>query len=279
MIYTLKFLRSFSNGPVKFFTPIFACLLLCIACSDKQVETDVEIVAHRGGMAERPENTMTAFRRSSELGVKILELDLRTSRDGRIFILHDDMLDRTTDGTGMAADLTMEELHRLDAGSWFDPVYSTERIPSFREVLNWARQEETILLLDLKESGREFAEKVAADVKQYGMEESIVVGVRSHEQARLFRELLPGSSQLGFVGSPDEIKAFANAGVDVIRLWLHWLEGNPSLADEIINERKKLMINGTDGNPGEAEQIMEFSPQWILIDDPASLMFSLQAIN
>src|SRR5690554_4243459 len=76
------------------------------------------IVAHRGAMTERPENTMSAYRYAVELGADIIEIDLRTSRDGHLFILHDVTLERTTDGEGPASELKMEELRELDAGSW-----------------------------------------------------------------------------------------------------------------------------------------------------------------
>jgi len=64
--------------------------ILLSACSERQSESDIKIVAHRGAMSERPENTMSAFQRAVELGADIMEIDLRTSKDGQLFILHDD---------------------------------------------------------------------------------------------------------------------------------------------------------------------------------------------
>ena len=99
--------------------------------------------------------------------------------DGQLFIFHDSTLDRTTNGQGEATELTLEELQQLDAGTWFDPEYARERIPSFREVLQWATENDVVLLLDLKESGREFAHNVADDIQNYGVVENMVIGVRS----------------------------------------------------------------------------------------------------
>ncbi len=264
---------------------ITAVFLITIAplffagCNNGTDGEDVKIVAHRGAISERPENTMAAFKRAHKLGADIVEIDLYTSRDGHLFILHDSTLDRTTDGEGEATDFTLEELQALDAGSWFGPEYAGERIPSFREVLQWATKNDVVLLLDLKESGREFAENVASDVQEYGIEENMVVGVRSPEQAGEFRELLPNSGQLAFMGFPGDIQAYAEAGVDVIRLWLRWLDEDPTLADQVRQTQRKLMINGTLGELEEARAIMNFSPDWILIDDVAQLQESLRVID
>jgi len=248
-------------------------------CKSEEPEEDVKIVAHRGAMADRPENTMAAFNRAYELGADVIEVDLYTSSDGHLFILHDSTLERTSDGEGEATDFTLEELQTLDAGSWFGPEYAGERIPSFREVLVWATEKDVVLLLDLKESGREFAENVTSDIQAYGIEENMVVGVRSPEQAAEFREFLPNSRQLAFMGSPDDIEDYADEGVDVLRLWLHWLDHDPSLADRVKATGLKLMINGTIGEVEEARAIMNFEPNWILIDDLAKLQESLRVIE
>jgi glycerophosphoryl diester phosphodiesterase len=92
-----------------------------------------QIVAHRGASAERPECTMAALRRAIETGATAVEVDVRTSRDGQLFLLHDATLDRTTNGKGAAREKSLAELKKLDAGSWFDGKYAGERIPTLRE--------------------------------------------------------------------------------------------------------------------------------------------------
>jgi glycerophosphoryl diester phosphodiesterase len=253
--------------------------ILLTACSEINSEPDIKIVAHRGAMSERPENTMSAFHRAVDLGADIVEIDLRTSKDGHLFILHDEALDRTTNGAGSSADFTMEELQELDAGSWFNPAYAEERIPAFEEVLGWAKDYEVELLLDLKEYGYDFTENVVNYIQNFGNADKVIIGVRSPEQAHQFRELLPDTRQLAFMGLPDEIITYAGAGVDVIRLWLHWLEEDPSLADQVREKGIKLMINGTAGELDEAEIILNFSPDWILIDDVDQLQRSIATIQ
>lgn len=243
------------------------------------ISQDVKIVAHRGAMSEKPENTILAFQKAIDMGADIIEIDLWTSSDGHLFIIHDPTLDRTTNGTGIATEYTLDELQSLDAGKWFDRSYEGVRIPSFREVLEWSKADNTTLLLDLKEQGREFAERVAADIEAYGVEQSVIIGVRSVEQAKDFRNLLPKSKQLAFMRNPTFIDAFSEAGTDVLRLWLHWLDEDPSLAEMVHQTGKKLMINGTEGGIDETKSILSFSPDWILIDDIRQLQNSIASIT
>ncbi|MDB5097777.1 MAG: glycerophosphoryl diester phosphodiesterase [Cyanobacteria bacterium RYN_339] len=97
------------------------------------------IMGHRGAMGTAPENTMASFKQAVALGVEAVELDVHLSKDGRLVVIHDESVDRTTDGTGEVADLTLAELKALDAGSWFDAKFAGERIPTLEEVLAWAK--------------------------------------------------------------------------------------------------------------------------------------------
>lgn len=96
----------------------------------------LEVHAHRGGAGLAPENTLAAFRKAVELGVDALEMDLHVTRDGEIVVIHDENLERTTDGRGMIADLTLEQVRRWDAGRRFAPAFQGERIPTLREVID-----------------------------------------------------------------------------------------------------------------------------------------------
>src|SRR5437764_15010234 len=87
------------------------------------------IIAHRGHSAGAPEQTLAAYRMAARLGADMIEADVRQSRDGKLIMLHDAMLDRTTSGNGLAAELSWAELMKLDAGSWFAPAFAGERIP------------------------------------------------------------------------------------------------------------------------------------------------------
>jgi glycerophosphoryl diester phosphodiesterase len=94
------------------------------------------VIGHRGAAASAPENTLASLRNAHELGARWVEFDVRLSGDGRCIVLHDDTIDRTSNGRGAASRLTLAELRRYDAGSWFAPAFAGQRIPAFEEVID-----------------------------------------------------------------------------------------------------------------------------------------------
>jgi glycerophosphoryl diester phosphodiesterase len=94
------------------------------------------IVGHRGYRARYPENTLIGFEAAISAGAAMIELDVMLSRDRRIVVIHDKILDRTTNGRGNVADKTLPELKRLDAGGWFDSQFAGQQIPELSEVLD-----------------------------------------------------------------------------------------------------------------------------------------------
>ena len=96
----------------------------------------VEIVAHRGASHDAPENTLAAVKLAWERDADGVEVDVYLTKDGRIAVLHDKTTKRTTGVDRPVAEMTLSELHELDAGSWQDPRWKGERIPSLEEVLD-----------------------------------------------------------------------------------------------------------------------------------------------
>jgi len=93
------------------------------------------VVAHRGAALHAPENTLASLRKAAALGARWVEFDVKLSRDAVPFLLHDPTVDRTTDGSGRAADMAWADLQRLDAGGWFGAAFRGERLPSLEETL------------------------------------------------------------------------------------------------------------------------------------------------
>lgn len=94
------------------------------------------VIAHRGFRSQYPENTLAAFDAALAAGARIIELDVTLSRDRKLVVIHDDTIDRTTSGTGIVKDWSLEQLKSLDAGSWFDPRFNMERVPTLEEVVD-----------------------------------------------------------------------------------------------------------------------------------------------
>jgi glycerophosphoryl diester phosphodiesterase len=93
-------------------------------------------IAHRGLSARFPENTLAAFKGAVDAGASMIELDVSLSEDRQLVVIHDDTVDRTTNGSGAIKALSLRALRRLDAGAWFDSGFKGERLPTLAEVLD-----------------------------------------------------------------------------------------------------------------------------------------------
>ncbi|MEN8006878.1 MAG: glycerophosphodiester phosphodiesterase family protein [Candidatus Krumholzibacteriota bacterium] len=95
--------------------------------------------AHRGASGHAPENTIAALEKAIALGAVMAEIDIQQTADDRFAVFHDDLLNRTTNGTGPLWERTLHELQALDAGSWFGSEFAAQRIPSLEEILDLTR--------------------------------------------------------------------------------------------------------------------------------------------
>ena len=96
----------------------------------------VKVVAHRGFSGKYPENTEIAFRKALELSVEMIEFDVHLAKDGSLIIIHDATVNRTSNGKGRVADMTLAEIKALDAGAWFSPEFAGQRFPTLQEALD-----------------------------------------------------------------------------------------------------------------------------------------------
>ncbi len=108
------------------------------------------VIGHRGAAGLAPENTAASFRTAARLGVRWVECDAQLTADGLAVVIHDDTLDRTTDGSGPVRTATLAAIRRLDAGSWSSPAFRGEKVPTLREVLDLTAALGLSLNLELK---------------------------------------------------------------------------------------------------------------------------------
>lgn len=147
----------------------------------------LEVIAHRGASGAAPENTLAAFRRAVAMGAAMIELDVQLSRDREVVVIHDDTVDRTTDGRGPVAALDYRTLRRLDAGSWFGREFAGERIPSLAEVL---AEVPIALNVELKAGGgADLARRVYDTVRNAGALERVVFSSFEDDALRRLRNL------------------------------------------------------------------------------------------
>ena len=111
------------------------------------------LIAHRGASGNAPENTLAAFKKAVALGATFIETDLQLSRDARFVAIHDATVNRTTNGQGAVHEMTLAELRRLDAGSWFGSEFAGERIPTLEEIFEFSKKNDVVFYLEIKPVG------------------------------------------------------------------------------------------------------------------------------
>jgi glycerophosphoryl diester phosphodiesterase len=112
------------------------------------------LIGHRGYPAKFPENTLAAFEGAVQAGCDMIELDVTLTKDRKVVVIHDDTLDRTTTGKGPVRDHSLQEIKKLDAGSWFDARFAAERVPMLSEVMKLTAGR-CMLNIEIKESAFE----------------------------------------------------------------------------------------------------------------------------
>lgn len=153
------------------------------------------IIAHRGHKVAAPEQTLTAFRLAVEHGATMLECDVRFTRDGVAVLLHDRLLDRTTSGTGPVAAIDWADLAVLDAGSWFDPAFTHERVPQLTDLFAVAEELNVALCIEAKGDGPDNARAAlhaAREIERRGRLDIDVVASFEHEALAAALAAVPG---------------------------------------------------------------------------------------
>jgi len=138
-------------------------------------------IAHRGASSYAPENTFAAFDLAIEMGARHLELDVHFSSDGHLVVIHDDTVDRTTDGSGPVTSRSLAALTALDAGAWFDPRFTGERIPTLGAVLEryWGAH----LHVELKGHSAGLAQRAVDMIRSSGIATNVTI--TSFQKAKL----------------------------------------------------------------------------------------------
>lgn len=155
-----------------------------------------QVIAHRGAKTYAPENTLSAFKLAKTKGASWVEFDVQLSRDGQLFVFHDDDLRRTTNGKGLARNLTMAELKELDAGSWFSPEFANERIPTLQETIDCLVENKLHANLEIKCCGEtdydeQLAVKVCDFLNSQNLPIQILVSSFSFDALQIVHDRLP----------------------------------------------------------------------------------------
>lgn len=228
--------------------------------------------AHRGASFEAPENTLAAFLLAAELGADGIELDVQLSKDGETAVIHEFSLEASTDGHGLVRERTMAELQELDAGSWFDPVFAGQQIPTLQEVVEAVGQQ-MLLNIELKTASLQdshLAKAVVRIIEENHLSDRVVVSSFNHLVLRTVRKLNP-KIPLGLLASRD-------MPLPLRRTWLRpWIRPealHPSY--EMIDanyahwakERGYRIHTWTVDDPGTMWQMMRLGVDMIITNRP-----------
>lgn len=234
------------------------------------------IIAHRGASGHAPENTLAAFKKALALGATFIETDLQLTRDARFVAIHDDTVDRTTNGQGKVHDQTLGVLRRLDAGSWFGSEYTGERIPTLEEILEFTKKNDVVFYLEIKPGGswggehalvgalRETGE--AARVLVISFDPSILATLRKIEPT-----LMTGVLYDGQIADPIQSAVEVGARQIVVR-------GDLVTPAMLEKARKKdlQVVCWTINNPAHIRMLVAAGVDGIMSDYPDRLVAALK---
>lgn len=158
------------------------------------------VIAHRGDHINYPENTLAAYEQAIKDGADYVEIDLRTTKDGRLISLHNESVDRMTNGTGRVKDLTLEAIKKLRVKVVNQSQKTTYSIPGFEEILTLCKNK-IYIYIDFKDADPAV---VFAMLKHYGMENQVLVYINKSEQLITWRKVAPQIPLM--LSLPDEVK-------------------------------------------------------------------------
>ena len=150
--------------------------------------------AHRGFSGKYPENTMLAFRKAVEEGVDGIELDVQLTKDGEVVIIHDETIDRTTDGKGLVVSYTYDELRKFDASFKFRGQCGFNPIPTLREYFELIKDKNLVTNIELKTGLNEYfgiEEKVWKLIEEYRLEDRVLISSFNHYSVLRMKSIAP----------------------------------------------------------------------------------------
>jgi len=254
-----------------------AGLLTCASCTSLpplSLRRGVLVIAHRGDSAVAPENTLSAFRSAVREGAHYVELDARLSADGTLYVLHDKTVDRTTDSKTVLnrekvplAQLPDRVINRLDAGTWFDPKFAGERVPTLTEALD-VIQAGSYTLLERKDGGAEAYIRLLRDKHLVGR---LVVQSFDWEFLEQMHKLEP-RQPLGALGEKEmtdqKLAGLAATGAAVVA-WQHE-HLTPAMVSDLQGRGYKVWAWTAD-RPADWDRLVSAGINGIITNRPAQL--------
>ena len=249
-----------------------AVLLLTLAAAFAQPR-QVVVISHRGEHLHHPENTLPAFRAAIDAGADFIEVDVRTTSDGRLVLMHDGSVDRCTNGHGDVAKMTFEEIRKLDAGAKSGAEFAGTQVPTFEEAMELAKGKIGVYI----DSKNISAQDLVNTVRKYDMEDRVVVygGVGLHREVR---KLEPRIRVMPEAGNAELVKRL----IDELTPRVIAFDAR-DFRDHVISVVKDARLDiyvdrlGPADNPESWEDAVRRGANGIQSDHPAELVQFLRA--
>lgn len=222
-------------------------------------------ISHRGCMFECPENTLAAFAWADRVGADAIEIDLRATADGEVVVIHDKTVNRTTNGRGAIKSLTLAEIRSLDAGAG-------QHVPTMDEAFAFASENDLRLLLDLKDTRWMAPEDVYTALVRHGITDQVIIGARSVEQLQAFKKLDSDLYSMAFTKRISHIDAYIDAGVDVVRLWARWVQGQPELVTSVHEAGRRVWVTTGTIRGDSLHNILRLGVEGVITDYPQDIL-------
>lgn len=229
--------------------------------------TSLQVIAHRGGAAYEPENTLLAFQNSINQGIDWLEFDVQMTQDGTLVVIHDETVDRTTDGTGLVGEMTLEQIRSLDAGNG-------AKVPTFEEVLALAKAHQVKIFPETKSAhlypGIEEKLLQALEEADY-LDQTVIQSFELDSLDKLHR-LAPQAKLCALYGlwqfnvrSPSSEAQFVCPMAEMILL-------NPGIIRQAHKEGRQVFVwFGVLENPFVSNAMLFFGADGMIVDDPIAI--------
>jgi glycerophosphoryl diester phosphodiesterase len=229
------------------------------------------VIAHRGDSIHSPENTLAAFILAAENGADAIELDVKLSSDGHVVVIHDQVMNRTTNGTGRVTQLPLSAIRDLDAGGWFSEKYNGEKVPTLDEVFETVgkRLYVNIELTNYASPGDDLVGKVSELVIHHNLQDRILFSSFFPYNLRKARTILPNVprgllTMRGFLGSLGRSVGWRG---NYFALHPFFTDVTPGLIERVQRTGKRVHV-WTVNPIGELKRMINLGVDAIITDDP-----------
>lgn len=230
-------------------------------------------IGHRGDSQNAPENTLAAFARAVAAGAQMVEFDIRQAACGELVVVHDERVDRTSDGQGEVSKMSLDELRELSFGAWFSPEFAGERIPTLDETLDLLVAGRCVPMVEIKGKTKlqpDVAERVARLLARHGISETSIVIPKDPARAKQLQEHTPQTPLCYLTLTKGQARSAVKipgvVGVDI-----YW----KSLSLGLIQELRQggcFLTPWTVNRARDMDRLLELGVTAIISDAPVTLL-------